>query len=453
MENMQSLHTQDSHRLQQKGSGMIVALLVFTLLELTLASPACLLPGRPFVTVWNAPSSHCWDKYEVALDLDPFDIVVNKNQSFAGSEMVIFYMSQLGLYPYYDSDGNPINGGTPQNSSLTEHLKKALDDLNATIVSPDFTGVVVVDWENWRPLWDRNWDKKSIYQQRSVELVRQRHPQWPDEKVKKEAKKEFEDAAVRFMEGTLNLGCKFRTGGLWGFYGFPACYNYGYKNSSHNYTGECPPVEVQRNDQLGWMWRSSRALYPDIYLEELLRKSQDVGRYVRHRLGEAFRVSSAVSEGQIPVLPYARIVYTYSMDFLEQEDLIQTIGQSAALGAAGVILWGNSDYSSSKEACLAVKSYIDDTLGMYVVNVSSGALLCSQALCTGNGRCVRRDPSSEAQLHLHPGSFSIQKKLHSGGFWVSGQATKKDLLYMDTHFQCRCYPGWKAEDCSQRTEP
>ncbi|KAM3914981.1 hyaluronidase-1-like [Leptodactylus fuscus] len=428
-------------------------LLVCALLVCALAAPASILPGRPFITVWNAPTSRCWATYGVDLDLQPFDIVVNENQSFVGSEMVIFYSSQLGHYPYYDSDGNSINGGTPQNASLTQHLKQALVDLNATIVSPDFAGVVVVDWENWRPLWDRNWDTKSIYRQRSEELVRLRHPHWSEEEVVREAKKEFQEAAEMFMEGTLDLGCKLRAGGLWGFYGFPSCYNYGYKNSSQNYTGECPQAEVERNDQLEWMWKSSRALYPDIYLEELLRNSQYVGRYVKHRLGEAFRVSTKRSEGEIPVLPYARIVYTYSMDFLEQEDLIQTIGQSAALGAAGIILWGNADYSSTKEACLAVKSYIDNILGMYVLNVTSGALLCSQAICSGNGRCVRRDPSSDAQLHLNPTSFSITRSPWDGGLLLSGQPTKMDILYMAAHFQCHCYPGWRGPHCSKRAEP
>ncbi|XP_069822643.1 hyaluronidase-1 [Dendropsophus ebraccatus] len=423
---------------------------LLTFLVVTLASPESLLPGRPFITIWNAPISRCWDKYGVALDFNAFDIVVNENHSFVGSDIVIFYSSQLGLYPYYDENGNSINGGTPQNASLSEHLKQAFQDLNATIVSPDFKGVVVVDWENWRPLWDRNWDKKSIYRDRSEDLVRQRHPDWSDKEVMTTAKKEFEEAARMFMEGTLNLGHKYRAGGLWGFYGFPSCYNYGYKNSTQNYTGECAQVDMERNNQLQWMWRSSRALYPDIYLELLLKKSQYVRQYVRHRIGEAFRVSTKGPEGEIPVLPYARIVYTYSMDFLEQEDLIETIGQSAALGAAGVVLWGNADYSSSKGACLAVKSYIDNTLGMYVVNVTSSALLCSQAICTGNGRCVRRDLSSEAQLHLNPSSFSISKNLKGGGFLLSGQATKMDILYMAAHFQCRCYPGWKGTDCSQK---
>ncbi|KAG8534506.1 hypothetical protein GDO81_019312, partial [Engystomops pustulosus] len=272
-----------------------------------------ILPGRPFITVWNAPSSGCWDRFRVALDLGPFDIVVNEEQRFAGSEMVIFYSSQLGLYPWYNTQGDPINGGTPQNASLAAHLKKAPADLNATMASPDFQGVVVVDWEDWRPLWDRNWDQKSIYRQRSEDLVRQRHPHWPDPEVTRTAKEEFQKAARMFMEATLDLGRTLRPGGLWGFYGFPACYNYNYKNSSLNYTGECPQAEVQRNDQLWWMWGASRALYPHIYLEPLLRNSPHVQPYVRHRIQEAFRVSRGA---EIPVLPYARIVYTYSMDFL-----------------------------------------------------------------------------------------------------------------------------------------
>ncbi|XP_075039964.1 hyaluronidase-1-like isoform X2 [Mixophyes fleayi] len=384
------------------------------------ASPESLLPGRPFVTVWNAPTSRCWEKYGVELDLGAFDIVANQNQSFEGSEMVIFYNSKLGLYPHYDQTDEPINGGLPQNVSLRDHLNQTYKDLITTIVSPDFTGVAVIDWEDWRPLWDRNWDQKSIYKKQSKELVRERHPQWSDEQILEEATREFEEAAEMFMASTLELGHKFRPGGLWGFYGFPDCYNNGYKNSSYNYTGECNQVEVERNNRLTWMWKSSRALYPQIYLEQILKRSEFVGRFVKHRLEEAFRVSTEAPQGDLPVLPYARMVYTYSMDFLRQD------------------------------TCLEVKSYVDDTLGMYVVNVTSGAALCSRSVCTGHGRCVRKDSSSDAQFHLNPDSFSIRKNPQGSGFLVSGEATKSDLLHMDGHFQCRCYLGWTGTDCSQR---
>lgn len=34
--------------------------------------------------------------------------------------------------------------------------------------------------------------------------------------------------------------------------------------------------------------------------------------------------------------------------YFAQSDLIHTIGESAALGAAGVVLWGSSEYSRSE---------------------------------------------------------------------------------------------------------
>uniref|UniRef100_A0A8C5PH88 Hyaluronidase n=1 Tax=Leptobrachium leishanense TaxID=445787 RepID=A0A8C5PH88_9ANUR len=380
-----------------------------------------ILTGRPFVTVWNAPTARCWEKFGVALDLAAFDIVRNQNQSFRGSKIVIFYSSQLGYYPHYDLDEEPVNGGLPQNVSLKDHLEKGQLDIEATIHDPVFQGIAVVDWENWRPLWERNWDKMLVYTEKSKELVRQRHPEWPEDKILEAAKMEFEVGAWKFMSSTLELGYKMRPGGFWGFYGFPCCYNYDYKKSGENYTGECPQREVDRNNLLSWMWGASQALYPDIYLEKALKMSEYVGRYVKHRVEEGLRVAHLSPDVDLPVLPYARIVYTYSMDFLTQE------------------------------SCLAVKTYINETLGMYVVNVTTAAILCSNALCSGNGRCVRQDSSADTFLHLCPTSFSIEKNLYDQGFLVTGQSTKDDVKYMVAHFRCLCYAGWKGPSCAQKT--
>lgn len=47
---------------------------------------------------------------------------------------------------------------------------------------------------------------------------------------------------------------------------------------------------------------------------------------------------------------------------LLQTDLVNTIGESAALGAAGVVLWGSMQYASSKVAptgLLAFRNHIN----------------------------------------------------------------------------------------------
>ena len=72
------------------------------------------LPNKPFITVWNTPTDRCEPKWNVSLDLSAFDIVVNKDQKWCGEYIVIFYNTQLGLYPYFDSNGKAFNGGVPQ---------------------------------------------------------------------------------------------------------------------------------------------------------------------------------------------------------------------------------------------------------------------------------------------------------------------------------------------------
>ncbi|KAM8915883.1 hyaluronidase-1 isoform 2-T2 [Spinachia spinachia] len=302
----------------------------------------------PFLTVWNAPTARCLSQYGVDLDLGAFSIVHNENQTFTGEDVTIFYSEKLGLYPRYTSQAVAINGGLPQNASLDEHLAVASENIHTWIPDRAFPGLAVVDWESWRPLWERNWDSKHVYQLQSIALVQSRHPDWSPEQVEAAARADFERAGRMFMEQTLHLGQQERPEGLWGFYGFPNCYNY-YSDKSTNYTGECPAADLKRNDQLLWLWNVSSALYPDIYLSlELRHLDREVLLYSRHRVLEAMRAGAGRTPSAPPVFPYARIVYTYTQDFLSQEHLVYTLGESAALGSAGVVLWGDNAFARSE---------------------------------------------------------------------------------------------------------
>lgn len=280
---------------------------------------APLIPHRPFIVVWNAPTESCRLRFKVDLDLSVFDIVANLNETLSGPNVTIFYHSHLGYYPYYASSGNPINGGLPQNQSLSKHLSKARADIDKLIPHKDFRGLGVIDWENWRPQWVRNWGSKDIYRNKSKEQIRKLHPDWPESKVENEAKEAFERAGQAFMNNTLLLAESRRPDGLWGFYLFPDCYNYGYKTHPHRYTGECPNVEHVRNDHLMWLWRESTALYPSVYLDYELKSSANTVKFVHYRVKEAMRIASiARTDFTLPVFVYSRPFYAYTFTVLSE---------------------------------------------------------------------------------------------------------------------------------------
>ncbi|DAA17016.1 TPA: hyaluronidase-1-like [Bos taurus] len=132
-----------------------------------------------------------------------------------------------------------------------------------------------------------------------------------------------------------------------------------------------------------------------------------------------------------------------------QEELEHSLGESAAQGAAGVVLWVSWLSTSTKESCQAIKEYVDTTLGPSILNVTSGARLCSQVLCSGHGRCARRPSYPKARLILNSTSFSIKPTPGGGPLTLQGALSLEDRLRMAVEFECRCYRGWRGTRCEQ----
>ncbi|KAM6248187.1 hyaluronidase-3 isoform 2-T2 [Spheniscus humboldti] len=390
-------------------------------------APEPLVGDQPFTVVWNVPASRCQRRFGVGLPLSDYGIVENQDGRFAGQNITIFYKNKFGLYPYLSQQGIPRNGGIPQRVPLGTHLARAARDIRL-LLRPAFRGLAVVDWEEWRPLWAQNWGAKRIYRVASEQWVRDRHGLLPARQRLRLARREFQWAARALMEETLLLGRTLRPGGLWGFYRFPDCFNSNWAKAA-NYTGQCRPAEVQRNNLLGWLWAASAALYPSIYLPPALPPALR-HRYVHHRLREALRVAAFGANGLLPVVAYSRLSFRRSPRFLELADLVHTIGESAALGAAGLVLWGDVSYSRSAESCASLRHYLMFTLGPYVANVTAAARECSYGQCHGHGRCVRRQPHDLGSLlHLGPGTGP------------------------PASFRCHCYRGWAGEGCARRVWP
>ncbi|KAM7402271.1 hypothetical protein PAMP_017525 [Pampus punctatissimus] len=403
---------------------------------------------KPLILAWNAPTEDCAPRHGISLQLDQFQIVASPNEGFVRQNLTIFYKDRLGLYPYFEPDGTPVNGGLPQVASLTEHLERMPDGVRKYIRDSGAKGLAVIDWEEWRPLWIRNWETKDVYRKHSRELVRQKNPTWPLEQVSKIAQLEFEKAARIFMLETLRTAKNLMPNQLWGFYLFPDCYNHDYRHTLENYTGRCPDVEVARNEKLKWLWTESTALFPSVYMATVLRSSNSGRQFVRNRVKEGMRLASSGSGLARPVFVYTRPTYTDSLEQLTEMDLVYTIGESVALGAAGIIMWGDVAHASSKTNCSELNAYLRGTLGKYLLNVSTAAELCSQTLCGSHGRCLRKNPDSNVYLHLNPLTHSIISQDSKPK--VTGELGEEDKMSFLTDFQCQCYSGYEGEGCDLR---
>ncbi|KAM7397313.1 hypothetical protein PAMP_020297 [Pampus punctatissimus] len=164
-----------------------------------------LIHDHPFVAIWNAPTDKC-QQLHIPLDTAAFQAVTTTG-AVPGQFLTIFYEDRLGLYPKVDyAKRKRYRGGVPQNGNLTEHLAKARRQIDHLIFRDSSPGLAVIDWESWRPLWDRNWGSKRIYQKLSITHALQIAPFLASKHISKLAKRQFQQAGRRFMEKTISLG-------------------------------------------------------------------------------------------------------------------------------------------------------------------------------------------------------------------------------------------------------
>ncbi|KAJ3596272.1 hypothetical protein NHX12_002681 [Muraenolepis orangiensis] len=400
-----------------------------------------LYPQHPFMFLWNAPTELCNQRFGVHLDLSYFQVVSSTLKSVTNQTISIFYTDRFGLFPYVDEDTGELHDeGLPQLVDLDVHHEEAERDILFYI--PDNTpGLAVLDFEDWRPQWVRNWGSKHIYQQISIETMKQKYPELSQDQVEDRAELAFEHAAKKYFLRSLRIGKHLRGSRLWGFYLYPDCYNYDYNQDMEGYSGVCPDLEQQRNERLLWLWKESTALFPSIYLELVLRAAPQARRFVRHRIQEAVRVSRLADPSySTPIYAYIRPVFKNSVNiYLSEDDLVNTIGEAAALGAAGVISWGDMDVCEDEDSCVDAMQHLDHVMNPYLVNVSTAAHLCSQALCGGAGRCVRKHWDSDHYLHLDPGRYSLDRPRHGARLMVRGGLSQQDVDEFDQRFTCLCY--------------
>lgn len=209
--------------------------------------------GNGFKVYWNIPTFQCdYHKLNFTGLAAKYGIVQNARDRFRGDRIAILY--DPGDFPAIlrDASGSLFlrNGGVPQEGNLSLHLETFRETVEALIPDADFSGVAVIDFESWRPIFRQNFGSLQPYKELAVEVEKQRHPSWAKKQLEKEATRRFEIAGREFMEETLVLAKELRPNATWGYYAYPYCFNM----SPKNMMAECPSDVEKENDRLAAMF-------------------------------------------------------------------------------------------------------------------------------------------------------------------------------------------------------
>ncbi|ETN82765.1 hypothetical protein NECAME_17635 [Necator americanus] len=339
-----------------------------------------------FKAYWNFPSETCQQKYKI--DFDKYEVETNAGLKFFGDKVALFYESKFGLYPYYkDYDENkPVNGGTPQNCTLNDHLEVAKKNIT-TQTEDNFNGLGVIDLEEWRPIYEQNVYKKEVYKNASLKLAN-------GDPVK--AKSDFDQAARNFFVETVRMARAERKTGKWGYYGFPYC-NY---NAGATGDRECRNDYRKWNDDMMFFYNETTAFYPSTYFSFVASPMQRY-LYVKAVLNETRRINEALQRS-IPIYLYITIEYkpkTELDSFYDDADLCSAIKQPADMGVDGIILWSSS--SNMSKRCEKIKNAMENRIGEKIQKTVEGHAKCRKEKCNENGKCVRKGDTHCIVLSLH----------------------------------------------------
>ena len=216
---------------------------------------------------------------------------------------VVLLSENAGAYPCIigAEQGHPTewcNGGIPQLTNLSAH-EAALTKTVERAVPAEFAGLVVFDWECWRPSWLTTF---MTYRLASIDLAKIRHPNVTDLLTLTEiAATEYDEAVAALLVATQRLVKRLRpTSQAVGFYGFPR--SFWTANGAWNST-------------LAPYWAETTLLAPSIYMHMESRSAGEAAFLkdgliddVRHAVDIAQRFAAGAPK---VIAPYAWYRYDF----------------------------------------------------------------------------------------------------------------------------------------------
>ncbi|MEC9373720.1 MAG: hypothetical protein VYC34_07745 [Planctomycetota bacterium] len=243
-------------------------------------------------------------------------------------DVVVFYDQFFGLYPKI-WQGIHFHGGIPQKTNIQSHIAQLAADLDRMLPSQNWSGLAVIDYESWRPIWEQLDEQYRVASRNYARLL---YPGYADQFIEQIAKQQFEDAAREFMLTTINICQALRPNAKWGFYGDPS------------------ELDVTDPTRLQWLFDKCDAFFPSIYARHVSVEGQpqhpwEIERWrYGHRVNQLCTTSRNIAGSQREVVAFIWRRYNITtgpyagLEVLDPDlqIMVRTPGQH---GADGVVVW------------------------------------------------------------------------------------------------------------------
>ncbi|KAL1115633.1 hypothetical protein AAG570_005923 [Ranatra chinensis] len=257
-----------------------------------------------------------------------------------------------------------VNGGLPQNGNVERHLEAFEQDVLRVIPDRNYSGLAVIDFEHWRPVFRENWSKLEPYREESRRQVNSQHLFWTKNQIEAEATRRFEAASFAFFRKTLERAKRLRGKALWGYYSFPYCFNFNPKNPGMR----CTQDVQEDNDRSKWMWDTSDALYPSVYFSEKDMTERKRAKLIQGRVQEGARIASKKNKR---LYVYTWFKYQDTREFVSQTDMRSNLIVPRKYGADGVIIWGSTKDVNTRQKCSQLLNYLRTVIGPAVRHLNT----------------------------------------------------------------------------------
>ncbi|XP_034949503.1 hyaluronidase-like isoform X2 [Chelonus insularis] len=323
-------------------------------------SPPSPPASKDYRIYWNVPSESC-NKYGIYFPevSSNYGIIQNLNDTFRGNNITIMY--HPGNFPRLLKNSNGsftiINGGVPQRGNLDEHLERFRADLREQ-TDPNFSGIGIIDFEYWRPIYRQNWGSALVhYRNYSEKLVQIDNPSYDNDTLRRRASTQFHIGARLFLKTTIRNAKRLRPNASWGFYNYPECFNL--SPGQRDY--QCDNRLRLDND-------STDVLLPSLYPSKTLSDEEKIG-WINGRLVEARRIADKYDR-PLEIYPYFWYKYKDAPDtFVTRRDINISFEEILKHNVSGHIIWGSYRDFESEEKCTEFKNYLNTILGPMMRNI------------------------------------------------------------------------------------